>query len=75
MSKNSRKVLNKNKQGMIFRPKIAQIWNRNFENLTPDLESTLPRYYVCQFLGKTDRTDFFGPTLVKNGLCDQNLKL
>ena len=28
------------------------------ENLSPDSESLLPRYHVCQFSVKTDKFDF-----------------
>ena len=28
---------------------------------------------MCQFLGKTDNFDFFGPNLHKNGFWDRNL--
>ena len=39
---------------------------RNFENLSPDSESSLPRYYVCQFSGKMNCFDFCSPNLPKN---------
>ena len=38
-------------------------WGRNFKNLSPDSESALPRYHVCQFSVKTENFDFFGPNL------------
>ena len=34
---------------------------QNFENLSPDSESTLQRYHVCQFSSKTDNFEFFDP--------------
>ena len=43
-----------------------RFWGRNFENVTPDSESALPRYHVCQFSGKTDNFNFFVPYLPKN---------
>ena len=42
-----------------------QFWGRNFKNLSPDSESALPRYHVCQFSVKTENFDFFGPNLPK----------
>ena len=65
MSKNSSKISNENKQEMLFRPKYAQKWI---------LGSTLPRYHECQFSGKTDIFDFFGPDLPKNEFRGQNFE-
>ena len=50
---------------MPFWPKLAQKWilGQNFKNLTPDLESALPRYHVCEISSKTDYFDFFSPNL------------
>ena len=42
-----------------------EFWGRNFKNLSPDSESALPRYDVCQFSVKTDNFDFYGPNLPK----------
>lgn len=39
---------------------------QNFENVTPDLESAVPRYYICQFSSKTDNFDSLGPNLPEN---------
>ena len=49
-------------------------WGRNFENLTPDSESALPKYHLCQFSGKTDNFDFFSPNLPKIECWGQNFK-
>ena len=38
---------------------------RNFKILSPDSESAAPIYHVCQFLGKTDNSEFFGLNLGK----------
>ena len=50
-----------------FGPNLPKngFWGRNFENLSPDTESALPRYHVCQFSGKTDNFDFFDLNLGK----------
>ena len=50
-----------------FDPNLAKngFWSWNFKNLSPDLESALPRYHVCQFSVKMDNFDFFGPNLPK----------
>ena len=76
MSKNSSKVSNKNKQEMFFWSKLDQneFWGRNFANLTPHLESVLPKYHVCQFLCKTDSFDFFSANLPINEFWGQNFK-
>ena len=36
-----------------------EFWGRNFKNPSPDSESALPRYQVCQFSVKTDNFDFW----------------
>ena len=35
-----------------------EFWVWNFEKLCPDPKSAYPRYYVCQFSGKTDNFEF-----------------
>ena len=42
-------------------------FGRKLKKLNPDAESALPsrRYYVCQFLGKTDNYEFFCLVLEK----------
>ena len=57
MSKNN-KVPNKNKQGYFFGQTLPKNWfgASNFRNS----ESAPPRYYECQFLGKTNNFEFFG---------------
>ena len=40
--------------------------NRKIEKLSPDLKSAPSRYHDCQFSGKTDNFNFFGPNLPKN---------
>ena len=42
-----------------------RFWSQNLKNLSPDLESALPRYHVYQFSVKTDNFDFFDPNLSK----------
>ena len=44
-----------------FGPNFPQkgFWGRNFKNLSPDLESALPRYHECQFSVKTGNFKFF----------------
>ena len=37
-------------------------------------ESTSSRYHVCQFGGKSDNLDFFGPNLPKNEFWGRNFK-
>ena len=61
MPKNSIKVSNENKQGMLFGPNFPQnsLWGWSSKNLAPDSASALPRYYMCQFSGNTDNFDFF----------------
>ena len=49
-------------------------WCRNFENLTLNLESALPRYHVCEFPGKTNKFDFFSPNLPQNEFWRHNFK-
>ena len=49
-------------------------WGRNFENLSPDSESTPQRYHVCQFSGKTDNFDFFDPSLPKKEFWGRNFE-
>ena len=49
-------------------------WGRNLKNLSPDSESSLPRYYVCQFSVKTDNFEFLGPNLPRNGIWGRNFK-
>ena len=38
---------------------------QNFKNLSPDLESALPRYHVCQVLVKMDNFELFALYLQK----------
>ena len=71
MSKNSSKVSNENKQGMLFWPKPAQNW---FWGQNLDSEPALPWYHECQFSDKTDNFDFFSPNFPKNELWGQNFK-
>ena len=65
MSKNSSKVSNENKQGILLWTKLVQKWilGSEFQKSTPDSESALPRY---QFSGKTDNFEFFAPKLPRN---------
>ena len=44
-----------------FGPNLPQkgFWGRDFKNLSPDLESALPRYHECQFSVKTGNFKFF----------------
>ena len=44
----------------LFGPNFPRngFWGRNFEILTPDSESAIPKYHVCQLSGKTDNFDF-----------------
>ena len=53
---------------MFFGPDFPKngFWGQNFENLTPDSDSALPRYHLCQFSGKTDYFDF-SPNFPKSG--------
>ena len=39
-------------------PPKKKIYVQSCENLSPDSESLLPRYHVCQFSVKTDKFDF-----------------
>ena len=43
-----------------FGPNLPQsgFWGRKFKNLSPDLESAIPRYHTCQFSVKMD--NYFG---------------
>ena len=61
MPKNSIKVSNENKEGMLFGPNFHQsrLWGWNSKNLASDSASALPRHNGCQFSGKTDSFDFF----------------
>ena len=60
-----------------FGPNLPKngLCGRNFENLSPELESAPPRYHVCQFSGKTDNFDFFGPNLPKKGFWGRNFEI
>ena len=52
----------------LFHPKFAQneFWDRDFKNLSPNLESASPRYHKCQFSVKMDNfEEFFGLNLEK----------
>ena len=49
-------------------------WGRNFKILSLNSESASLRYYVHQFLDKTDNLKFFDPNLPKNGFGDRNFK-
>ena len=42
-----------------------RFWGRNFQRLTPDSNSTLPRYHTCQFSGKRNNFNFFDQNLPK----------
>ena len=42
-----------------------EFWGRNFKSLSPDLELVSPRYYACQFSGKTDNFELFDLNLGK----------
>ena len=44
------------------------------ESLILNLESAFLRYYVHQFLDKTDNSEFLGPNLPKNKFCGPNFK-
>ena len=50
-----------------FGPNLPKngFWGPNFKNLSPDSESTPPRYFVCQFSVKMDNFEFFGQNLWK----------
>ena len=56
---------------MLFRPKFAKKWilRSEFRKSNSGL-----RYHVCQFSGKTDNFNFFGPNLPKNGLWGWNFE-
>ena len=43
-----------------------EFWGQNFKNGSPDLESALPRYHMCQFSVKRTTFDFFDPNLPTN---------
>ena len=51
----------------LFWPKFARkwIWGRNFKTLSVDLESTPPKYHVCQFSVKMDNFEVFSLNLGK----------
>ena len=51
-----------------------EFWGRNFKNLSLDLESASLRYYVHQFLDKTDNIEFLGTNLPKNEFWGCNFK-
>ena len=59
-----------------FGPNLPKngFWGRNFENLTPDPESALPRYHECQFSGKTNNFELFVPDLPVNRFRVENLE-
>ena len=42
-----------------------EFWGWNFKNLSPNSESALPRYHVCQFSVKRVKFDFLGSYLPK----------
>ena len=44
---------------LIFSTQICPKINFGVRIASPDSESTLPRFHVCQFLVKTDNFDFF----------------
>ena len=46
-----------------FSPNLPKnkFWGDNFKNLSPDLESSHPRYHVYQFSVKTNNFEIFGP--------------
>ena len=54
-------IFRQNGELSLFRPKFAQkcILGSEFKNLSVDLESAPPRYYVCHFSGKIDNLEFF----------------
>ena len=60
---------------MFFGPNFPKngFWGQKFENLTPDSNSALPRYHLCQFSGKTDYFDF-SPNLPKSGFRVRKLR-
>ena len=68
-------IFRKNKL-WLFRPKFAQKWvlGSEFQNLSPDLESSSLRYYVHQFSNKTNIFEFSGPNLPKNKFWGRNFK-
>ena len=70
MSKTTSKVSNENKQGMFFCPSLLKnrFWERNFENLTLDSESALPRYDVRQVSGTRIVLTFLAQICPKNSL-------
>ena len=42
-----------------------EFWAWNFKNLSPGSESARPRHHTCQFLVKTDNSEFSGINLRK----------
>ena len=68
MSKNSSKVSNENKQGMVFRSKFAQKWI-----LELDFEKFYSRFGISSF--KISCVPIFiGPNLAKNEFWGQNFR-
>ena len=49
----------------LFRPKFVQKFSLESKFHSVDLESSLPRYHMCQFSGKTDNFEFFHLNLRK----------
>ena len=60
-------IFRQNGQLWNFRPRLVQklILGSEFQKRSPDSESALPRYHVCQFSVKMDNSDFFGPNFPK----------
>ena len=60
-------IFRKNGNFDFFNPNLPEneFWGQNFKNRSPDSESALPRYHVCQFSVKTDNFDFLDPNLPK----------
>ena len=76
MPKNSIKVSNENKQGMLFGQNFLQnrLWGWNSKNLASDSASALPRHNGCQFSGKTDNFVFFLLKFASKEFWRQNFK-
>ena len=51
----------------LLEPRLPKnkFWRLDFQNLSLDLESALPRYYMGQFSVKMDNFEFFGQNLGK----------
>ena len=76
MPKNSSKVSNENKQGIVFRPNFVREWilGSKFLKSYSGFGINTPKI-PYQFSGKTDNIrTFFGHNLVKNEFWGQNFK-